>query len=77
MSEWITKKPKSKWMTRKEPKEPKEPKSWMTKKSDLEKINKVLKKPTKKANEIFKQNYRGGGLAQRGFGRAFKKGGKV
>ena len=39
-------------------------------------IKKSLEK-TKKANEIFKQNYRGGGLAQRGFGRAFKKGGKV
>ena len=73
MSEWITKKPESKkWITKK----PKS-KEWITKKSDLEKINKVLKKPTKKANEIFKQNYRGGGLAQRGFGRAFKKGGKV
>ena len=37
-----------------------------------EKVYMLLSNESKKANEIFKQNYRGGGLAQRGFGRAFK-----
>ena len=77
-SKWITKKSESKWITKKEPEKAPIKKPNI----DLKYINTILKEPTEKVKEIFKKNYKpreykGGGLAQRGLGRAFKKGGRV
>ena len=65
MTDWITKK-QNKYITKKKPK-------YITKKQKEDIID-----TAKEATEwITKKEYAGGGIAQRGLGRAFMKGGKV
>ena len=73
MSDWITKKSKSKYIQKKEPK-----KNWITKKdSKLEEINEMLKDQTEKANEMFKmKTYKKGGLVTKGKPKLAKRGWK-
>ena len=86
MADWITKKDKStEWITKKE--KPAKKTGWIIKKQP--KTNWITKKQaeehdtteargwiTKKTKPI-RSPHQGGGIAQRGLGRAFKKGGKV
>ena len=76
MSEWITKKNKSKYIQKKEPE-----KTWITikdsKDSKLEEINDMLKDKTDDANKMFKmKTYKKGGLVKKGKPRLTKRGWK-
>jgi len=86
MADWITKKDKAtEWITKKEKpakktgwivkKQPKT--NWITKKEAEEHDTTAARGWITKKTKPFRGPHKGGGIAQRGLGRAFNKGGKV
>ena len=71
MSNYITKK-KQPYITKK--KQPYITKKDSVPKIDLDELNKLLKEPTDKAREIFKNNFKKGGLVTKGKPKLAKKG---
>ena len=77
MSNYITK--KSKYITKKPKYITKKKQPYITKKDsvpevDLDYINEILEEPTEKAREIFKNNFKKGGLVTKGKPKLAKKG---
>ena len=75
MSKWITKKePKKEWITKKT--------KWIQKKKpevpeiNIDELNELLKEPTDKARDIFKSNFKKGGLVKKGKPKLAKRGWK-
>jgi len=63
--DWITK--KTKWIQKKKPKVPE---------INIDELNELLKEPTDKARDIFKSNFKKGGLVKKGKPKLAKRGWK-